>query len=101
MRARPGLPLIPRPTSRPALPCVSGRVGGLVCLHGAQGNAGRDHPEAERRDPSGAGRRGHRGAHPRPGSTPRITTPAETLAFVKAERADFGAIAQAGKISVE
>jgi tripartite-type tricarboxylate transporter receptor subunit TctC len=35
------------------------------------------------------------------GASPRITTPAETLAFIKAERADFGAIAKAGKISVE
>ena len=34
------------------------------------------------------------------GASPRITTPAETLAFIKAERADFGAIAKAGKISV-
>jgi tripartite-type tricarboxylate transporter receptor subunit TctC len=35
------------------------------------------------------------------GASPRITTPAETLAFIRAERADFGAIAKAGKISVE
>jgi tripartite-type tricarboxylate transporter receptor subunit TctC len=35
------------------------------------------------------------------GASPRITTPAETLAFIKAEPADFGAIAKAGKISVE
>jgi len=35
------------------------------------------------------------------GASPRITTPAETLAFIKAERADFGAIAKAGKIRVE
>lgn len=35
------------------------------------------------------------------GASPRITTPAETLDFIKAERADFGAIAKAGKISVE
>jgi hypothetical protein len=31
----------------------------------------------------------------------RHTTPAKTFAFIKAERADFGAIAKAGKISVE
>ena len=35
------------------------------------------------------------------GATPRSTTPAETFAFIKAERADFGAIAKAGKIRVE
>ena len=35
------------------------------------------------------------------GASPRITTPAETLAFITAERADFGAIAKAGKIRVE
>ena len=35
------------------------------------------------------------------GASPRITTPAETLAFIKAERADFGTIAKAGKIRVE
>ncbi len=35
------------------------------------------------------------------GASPRITTPAETLTFIKAERADFGALAKAGKISVE
>jgi tripartite-type tricarboxylate transporter receptor subunit TctC len=35
------------------------------------------------------------------GATPRITTPAETLKFITAERADFGAIAKAGKIRVE
>jgi hypothetical protein len=34
-------------------------------------------------------------------ASPRLTTPAETLAFIKAERADFGAIAKAGKINVE
>lgn len=34
-------------------------------------------------------------------ASPRITTPAETLAFIKAERADLGAIAKVGKISVE
>jgi|GEM_PF-6431156 len=28
-------------------------------------------------------------------------TPAETLAFIKAERADYGATVKAGKISVE
>jgi len=40
---------------------------------------------------------------PRPSrlAPPRISTPAETLAFIKAERADFGAIGKAGKISVE
>jgi hypothetical protein len=31
----------------------------------------------------------------------RHTTPAKTFAFIKAERADFGAIAKADKISVE
>jgi len=41
-----------------------------------------------------------RHARREPGASPRIT-PAETLAFIKAERADFGAIAKAGKISVE
>ena len=35
------------------------------------------------------------------GASPRITTPAETLKFITAERADFGAIAKAGKIRVE
>ena len=35
------------------------------------------------------------------GASPRITTPAETLDFIRAERADFGAIARAGKIRVE
>jgi tripartite-type tricarboxylate transporter receptor subunit TctC len=35
------------------------------------------------------------------GASPRITTPAETLSFITAERADFGAIAKAGKIRVE
>ena len=35
------------------------------------------------------------------GASPRLTTPAETLAFIKAERADFGDIARAGKIRVE
>lgn len=35
------------------------------------------------------------------GASPRITTPAETLAFITAERADFGAIAKAGNIRVE
>jgi tripartite-type tricarboxylate transporter receptor subunit TctC len=35
------------------------------------------------------------------GASPRITTPAETLEFIRAERADFGAIARAGKIRVE
>ena len=35
------------------------------------------------------------------GASPRITTPAETLTFIRAERADFGAIATAGKIRVE
>jgi tripartite-type tricarboxylate transporter receptor subunit TctC len=35
------------------------------------------------------------------GAAPRNTTPAETLAFITAERADFGAIAKAGKIRVE
>ena len=35
------------------------------------------------------------------GASPRITTPAETLAFITRERADFGAIARAGNIRVE
>ena len=35
------------------------------------------------------------------GASPRITTPAETLSFIRAERADFGAIAREGKIRVE
>jgi tripartite-type tricarboxylate transporter receptor subunit TctC len=35
------------------------------------------------------------------GATPRITSPAETLAFIRTERADFGAIARAGRIRVE
>ena len=35
------------------------------------------------------------------GAAPRHTTPAETLAFLRAGRADFGAIARAGKIEVE
>ncbi len=35
------------------------------------------------------------------GASPRITTPAETLSFIKAERADFGSIARAGSIRVE
>jgi len=35
------------------------------------------------------------------GGTPRITTPAETLAFIRAEKAEFGTIARAGNIRVE
>jgi tripartite-type tricarboxylate transporter receptor subunit TctC len=35
------------------------------------------------------------------GASPRITTPAETLSFIRTERADFGAIAKEGKIRVE
>ena len=35
------------------------------------------------------------------GASPRITTPAETLAFIRSERTDFGGIARAGKIRVE
>src|SRR3954465_644835 len=35
------------------------------------------------------------------GASPRLTTPAETLAFIRAEKADFGAIARAGGIRVE
>lgn len=35
------------------------------------------------------------------GAAPRHTTPAEALAFLRAERADFGAIARAGRIEVE
>lgn len=35
------------------------------------------------------------------GAAPRITTPAETLAFIRAEKAEFGAIARAAKIRVE
>ncbi len=35
------------------------------------------------------------------GASPWLTTPAETLAFIRAERADFSAIARAGNIRVE
>jgi tripartite-type tricarboxylate transporter receptor subunit TctC len=35
------------------------------------------------------------------GASPRITTPAETLAFIRAERAEYGAIARSGAIRVE
>ena len=35
------------------------------------------------------------------GAAPRISSPAETLAFIRAEKADFGAIARAGNIRVE
>lgn len=35
------------------------------------------------------------------GASPRRTTPAETLAFMRAEQAELGAIARAGKIEVE
>ncbi len=35
------------------------------------------------------------------GASSRITTPAETLEIIRAEKADFGTIAQAGKIRVE
>ena len=35
------------------------------------------------------------------GASPRITSPAEALKFMTAERTDFGAIARAGKIRVE
>jgi tripartite-type tricarboxylate transporter receptor subunit TctC len=35
------------------------------------------------------------------GAAPRLTTPAETLAFLRAEQTEFGAIARAGKIEVE
>jgi tripartite-type tricarboxylate transporter receptor subunit TctC len=35
------------------------------------------------------------------GASPRLTTPAETLAFISTERDDFGTIAKAGKIRVE
>jgi tripartite-type tricarboxylate transporter receptor subunit TctC len=35
------------------------------------------------------------------GAAPRLTTSAETLDFIRAEKADFGAIARAGKIRVE
>jgi tripartite-type tricarboxylate transporter receptor subunit TctC len=35
------------------------------------------------------------------GASPRISTPSETLGFIRAEKADFGAIARAGKIRVE
>jgi tripartite-type tricarboxylate transporter receptor subunit TctC len=35
------------------------------------------------------------------GTSPRITTPAEMLSFIRMERADFGAIARAGKSRVE
>jgi tripartite-type tricarboxylate transporter receptor subunit TctC len=35
------------------------------------------------------------------GASPRISTPAETLECIRAETADFGAMAWAGKIRVE
>ena len=35
------------------------------------------------------------------GASPRITTPAETLEFIRAEKADFGTIARAGKSRAE
>ncbi len=35
------------------------------------------------------------------GAAPRVTTPAETLAFLRAEQTEFGAIARAGNIQVE
>ena len=35
------------------------------------------------------------------GAAPRVTTPAETLAFLRAEQTAFGAIARAGNIQVE
>jgi tripartite-type tricarboxylate transporter receptor subunit TctC len=35
------------------------------------------------------------------GAAPRLTTPAETLEFIRSEKAEFGAIARAGKIRVE
>ncbi len=35
------------------------------------------------------------------GAAPRITTPAETLAFLRAEQTEFGAIARAGNIQIE
>jgi tripartite-type tricarboxylate transporter receptor subunit TctC len=35
------------------------------------------------------------------GAAPRLTTPEEMLAFIRAERAEFGAIARAGRIRVE
>ena len=35
------------------------------------------------------------------GAAPWVTTPAESLAFMRAEQADFGAIARAGRIEVE
>jgi len=35
------------------------------------------------------------------GASPRITTPAETLGFIRSERTDFGGIAKAGNIRVE
>ena len=35
------------------------------------------------------------------GAAPGVTTPAESLAFMRAEQADFGAIARAGGIEVE
>jgi tripartite-type tricarboxylate transporter receptor subunit TctC len=35
------------------------------------------------------------------GASPRISTPTETLEFIRAEKAEFGAIARIGKIRVE
>lgn len=35
------------------------------------------------------------------GAAPRLTTPAESLAFMRAEQKEFGAIARAGRIEVE
>jgi hypothetical protein len=35
------------------------------------------------------------------GAAPRSTTPAETLAFLRAKQRDFSAIARAGRIEVE
>jgi tripartite-type tricarboxylate transporter receptor subunit TctC len=35
------------------------------------------------------------------GAAPRLSTPDETLSFMRAERADFGAIARAGKIEAD
>ncbi len=35
------------------------------------------------------------------GATPRITTPEETLAFIRSERGEYGAIARSGAIRVE
>jgi tripartite-type tricarboxylate transporter receptor subunit TctC len=35
------------------------------------------------------------------GGAPRLSTPAETLAFIRSEQVEFGVIARAGNIRVE